>query len=125
MQVVSSLEVPLRWRDGPAANGGLAHTLLLFEQRHLDTLAQMAVRASTTTRWKSPSGRHVWHWWEWQECGLGLMRLRSSRSLDRVASRHGRWDTEEAWVRAELNAENLWGSGHVPHTQIFEQVLEF
>ena len=55
--MVSSLEVPLRWRDGPAANGELARTLLLLEQRHLDTLAQMAVRASTTTRWKSPSGR--------------------------------------------------------------------
>ena len=24
-------------------------------------------------------------------------------SLDRVASRHGRWGSEEAWVRAELN----------------------
>ncbi|KAF2619386.1 hypothetical protein F2Q68_00039129 [Brassica cretica] len=37
------LQVPLCWRDGPAANGGLARTLLLLEQRHLDTLAQMAV----------------------------------------------------------------------------------
>ena len=54
--MVSSLEVPLHWRDGPAANGELARTLLLLEQRHLDTLAQMAVRASTTMRWKSPSG---------------------------------------------------------------------
>ncbi|KAF2559495.1 hypothetical protein F2Q68_00016238 [Brassica cretica] len=49
--------VPLRWRDGPAANGELARTLLLLEQRHLDTQAQMALRTSTTTRWKSPSGR--------------------------------------------------------------------
>ena len=32
------------------------------------------------------------------------MRLRSSRSLDRVASRDGSWGAEEAWVRAELNA---------------------
>ena len=55
--MVSSLEVPLRWRDGPAADGELARTLLLLDQRHLDTLAQMSVRASTTTRWKSPSGR--------------------------------------------------------------------
>ena len=55
--MVSSLEVPLRWRDGPAANDALARTLLLLEQRHLDTLAQMAVRASTTMHWKSPSGR--------------------------------------------------------------------
>ena len=53
--MVSSLEVPLRWRDGPAASGELACTLLLLEQRHIDTLAQMAVRASTTTRWKSSS----------------------------------------------------------------------
>ena len=50
------LEVPLCWRDGPAVDGELARTLLLLEQRHLDTLAQMAVRASTT-RWKSPSRR--------------------------------------------------------------------
>uniref|UniRef100_A0A0D3AAM5 Uncharacterized protein n=1 Tax=Brassica oleracea var. oleracea TaxID=109376 RepID=A0A0D3AAM5_BRAOL len=43
---------------GPCSvTGELARTLLLLEQRHLDTLAQMAVRASTTTRWKSPSGR--------------------------------------------------------------------
>ena len=55
--MVSSLEVPLRWRDGSAADGELAGTLLLLEQRHLDTLAKKAVRASTTTRWKSPSGR--------------------------------------------------------------------
>ena len=55
--MVSSLEVPLRWRDGPAANGELARTLLLLEHQHLDTLAQIAVRASTTTRLKSPSGR--------------------------------------------------------------------
>ena len=55
--MVSSLEVPRRWRDDPAANNELACTLLLLEQRHIDTLAQMAVRASTTTRWKSPSGR--------------------------------------------------------------------
>ena len=32
------------------------------------------------------------------------MRLRSSKSLNRVTSRHGSWDAEEAWVRAELNA---------------------
>ena len=50
-------KVPLRWRDGPAADDELAHTLLLLEQRHLNTLAQMAVRISTTTHWKSPSGR--------------------------------------------------------------------
>ncbi|KAF3578465.1 hypothetical protein DY000_02031227 [Brassica cretica] len=56
--VVSSLEVSLPWSDGPTTNGELACTLLLLEQRHLDTLAQMAVRASTTTRWESPSG-HV------------------------------------------------------------------
>ena len=52
-----SSESPLRWRDGPAADGDLALTLALLEQRHLDTLAQMAVRATTTTRWKSPSRR--------------------------------------------------------------------
>ena len=51
------MESSLRWRDGPAADGKLALTLALLEQRHLDTLAQMAVRASTTTRWKSPSSR--------------------------------------------------------------------
>ncbi|KAL0645607.1 hypothetical protein Bca4012_043898 [Brassica carinata] len=53
---VSSLvpsELPLRWRDGHAADGELARTLLLLKQRHLDTQAQLAVRASTTTRWKS------------------------------------------------------------------------
>ena len=55
--MVSSLKVHLPWRDGPAANGELARKLLLLEQRHLDTLAQMAVRVSTTTRWKSPSKR--------------------------------------------------------------------
>ena len=32
------------------------------------------------------------------------MRLRSSRSLDRVASRDGIRGAEEAWVRVELNA---------------------
>ena len=32
------------------------------------------------------------------------MRLRSSRTLDRVASRDGSRGVEEAWVRAELNA---------------------
>ncbi|KAH0858859.1 hypothetical protein HID58_087120, partial [Brassica napus] len=37
-----SSESPRRWRDGPAADGDLAHTLALLEQRHLDTLAQMA-----------------------------------------------------------------------------------
>ena len=37
------------------------------------------------------------------------MRLRSSRSLDREASRHGRWGSEEAWVRAELNAGKAMG----------------
>ena len=31
-------KVPLRWRDGPAADDELAHTLLLLEQRHLDIL---------------------------------------------------------------------------------------
>ncbi|KAG5414586.1 hypothetical protein IGI04_002153 [Brassica rapa subsp. trilocularis] len=36
--VVSS-ESPLRWHDGPAADGELARTLLLLKQRHLDTLA--------------------------------------------------------------------------------------
>ena len=46
----------MRWRDGPAADGELDRALLLLEQRHLDTLAQMAMRASTTTRCKSPSG---------------------------------------------------------------------
>ncbi|KAF3566732.1 hypothetical protein DY000_02015968 [Brassica cretica] len=40
--VVSSLEVSLRWRDGPAADGELSRTLRLLEQRHLDTLAQMS-----------------------------------------------------------------------------------
>ena len=45
----------MRWRDGPAADGELARTLLLLEQRHLDTLAQSGI--STTTNWKSPSGR--------------------------------------------------------------------
>ena len=52
-----SSESSLCWRDGPAADGELALALALLEQRHFDTLAQMAVRASTTTRWKSPSGR--------------------------------------------------------------------
>ena len=32
------------------------------------------------------------------------MRLRSSRSLDRVASRDGSGGAEETWVRAELDA---------------------
>ena len=50
-------ESSLRWRDGAAADGELALTLAMLEQRHLDTVAQMAVRTSTTTRWKSPSGR--------------------------------------------------------------------
>ncbi|KAF2553247.1 hypothetical protein F2Q68_00033974 [Brassica cretica] len=48
---------PLCWHDGPSVDGELARTLLLLEQRHLDTQAQMAVKASTTTRWKSPLGR--------------------------------------------------------------------
>ena len=55
--MVSSLEVSLRWQDGPAADGELSRTFRLLEQRHLDTLAQMSVRASMTTRQKSPSGR--------------------------------------------------------------------
>ncbi|KAG5384164.1 hypothetical protein IGI04_035634, partial [Brassica rapa subsp. trilocularis] len=58
--VVSSMvssESSLHWRDGPAADGELGRTLILLEQRHLDTLPQMAVRASTTMCWKSPSGR--------------------------------------------------------------------
>ena len=75
---------------------------------------------TTTSRYSSPDGsesidydaleisfrvcRHVWHRWEWREFGLGLMWLRSSRSLDRVAARNDRWGSEEAWVRAELNA---------------------
>ena len=54
---MASSESPLRWRDGPAADGELARALLLLEQRRLVTLAQLAVKASTTTRWKSPSGR--------------------------------------------------------------------
>ena len=52
-----SSKSPLSWRDGPAADGDMALRFSLLEQRHLDTLVQMVVRASTTTRWKSSCSR--------------------------------------------------------------------
>ncbi|KAF3506731.1 hypothetical protein F2Q69_00005730 [Brassica cretica] len=53
--VVSSMS-SLSWRDGPVADGDVALRLSMLEQRHLDTLAQMVLRA-TTMRWKSSCSR--------------------------------------------------------------------
>jgi len=86
------------------ADGELALTLALLEQQHLDTLAQMALRASTTTRWKSPSGRVDISCREWWECWLWLLLMRSCSSLYGLAAWHGRWVTEEARIRVKLDA---------------------
>ncbi|KAF3538268.1 hypothetical protein F2Q69_00023405 [Brassica cretica] len=57
---ISSQELPLRWRDGPAADGELARTLLLLEQRHLDTLAQMAADPAEVLQGAGPCSIAAW-----------------------------------------------------------------